>query len=188
GKSNDQAYNNFQEDNLSYNGSHDDDYKNIQEDGIQEDSSSHTESHEEVRESPLGPCIFGINGIWTADWPTIPRNSNRESIKTGCTCFINMCWSLNASNPTITKMDLKHQGHIPSPDTIHFANVYRQLPQNHRHSRLVGQALMSDETTSSYIWVLKNLLAATNNLPPTTIYSDCDTGLGPAIEIILPTT
>ncbi|RIB13504.1 hypothetical protein C2G38_2197668 [Gigaspora rosea] len=51
GESNDQAYNNFQEDNLSCTRSHDDDYENIQEDGIQEDSSSRTKSHEEVRES-----------------------------------------------------------------------------------------------------------------------------------------
>ncbi|CAG8451733.1 20169_t:CDS:1 [Gigaspora rosea] len=58
----------------------------------------------------------------------------------------------------------------------------------HRHSRLVGQALISDETTSLYIWVLKNLLVATNNLQPTTIYSDCDTELGLAIEITLSTT
>src|SRR5579859_809554 len=58
----------------------------------------------------------------------------------------------------------------------------------HRHSRLVAQALMSDETTTSYMWVLNNLLKATNNLLPMTIFSDCDTGLGPAIETVFPTT
>ena len=58
----------------------------------------------------------------------------------------------------------------------------------HRRSRLIAQALMSDETSSSYIWVLKNLLEAVNNLQPLTIYSDCDTGLGPAIETIFPFT
>ena len=58
----------------------------------------------------------------------------------------------------------------------------------HRHSRLVAQALMSDETTSSYMWVLNNLLTASNNLVPKTIFFDCDTGLGPAIETVLPTT
>ena len=47
---------------------------------------------------------------------------------------------------------------------------------------------MSDETTTSYMWVLKNLLEAVNNLQPLTIYSDCDTGLGPAIETIFPFT
>ncbi|CAG8809231.1 3360_t:CDS:1, partial [Gigaspora rosea] len=50
-ESNDQAYNNFQEDNLFYTGSRNDNYENIQKDGIPEDSSSCTESHEEVRES-----------------------------------------------------------------------------------------------------------------------------------------
>ncbi|CAG8819631.1 11106_t:CDS:2 [Gigaspora rosea] len=57
--------------------------------------------------------------------------------------------------------------------TSHQQNLYLKY-HKHRHSRLVGQTLMSDKTTLSYIWVLKNLLAATNNLPPTTIYSDYD--------------
>jgi hypothetical protein len=58
----------------------------------------------------------------------------------------------------------------------------------HHRSRLIAQALMSDETTTSYMWVLKNLLEAVNNLQPLTIYSNCDTGLGPAIETIFPFT
>ncbi|CAG8635822.1 8456_t:CDS:2 [Gigaspora margarita] len=52
----------------------------------------------------------------------------------------------------------------------------------HRHSRLLAQALMLDKMTLLYTWVLNNLLTATNNLFPLTIFSDCDTGLGPAIE------
>ncbi|CAG8804664.1 7502_t:CDS:1, partial [Racocetra persica] len=52
----------------------------------------------------------------------------------------------------------------------------------HRHLRLLVQALMSDETTSSYTWVLNNMMAATDNLLPSTIFSNCDTGLGPAID------
>jgi len=248
------------------------------------------------------------------------KQRNKESIKTGCTCFINMCWPLKSQKPSITKMNLTHYGHSLNPETIQFANVYRQIPQTvmdkikfyvntihsinqhtlrqllqgefedhlfldrdlanaiqqfrrnnidsekdpendasnllkelqkkkendptwfisyhcvknrlfhlfwmtpyqqtlylkyhdviltdntartnkyrmslclfvgvdeHRRSRLVAQALMSDETTSSYMWVLNNLLTASNNLAPKTIFSDCDTRLGPAIETVLPTT
>ncbi|CAG8830386.1 5511_t:CDS:2, partial [Racocetra persica] len=191
---------------------------------------------------------------------------HRESVKTDCTCFINMYWPLKSSNPTITKMNLEHHRHDLNPRIIRFADIYRQLSQNimdkiqfyvntiydinqytlrqllcnpendalnlfkelqkmkkndstwfityhciknhlyyifwmipyqqtlylkyydHHYSRVVAQALMLDETTSSYIWVLKNLLAATNNLSPMIIYSDCDTELGLAIESVLPTT
>ncbi|RIA84200.1 hypothetical protein C1645_832618 [Glomus cerebriforme] len=41
---------------------------------------------------------------------------------------------------------------------------------------------MSDETTSSYMCILNNFLAVTNNLAPKTIFSDCNTGLELAIE------
>ncbi len=248
------------------------------------------------------------------------KQRKRESIKTECTCFINMCWPLKSQSPSITKMNLTHHGHSLNPKMIQFANVYRQLPQTvmdkikfyvntihginqhtlrqllqgefkdhlfldrdlanaiqqfrkgdtdserdpendasnllkelqkmkendptwfityhcvknrlfhlfwmtpcqqtlylryhdviltdntartnkyhlslclfvgvdeHHHSRLVAQALMSDETTSSYMWVLNNFLVATNNLAPKMIFSDCDTGLEPAIETVFPTT
>ncbi|CAG8738274.1 6036_t:CDS:2, partial [Funneliformis caledonium] len=55
---------------------------------------------------------------------------NRNSIKTSCTCFINICWPFKSSGLTITKLNLTHHGHTLNPDTIHFANIYRQLPQN----------------------------------------------------------
>ncbi|CAG8739990.1 9484_t:CDS:2, partial [Cetraspora pellucida] len=50
------------------------------------------------------------------------QQCNRESIKTDCTCYINMCWLLKSSNPAITKMNLEHHGHVLSPETIRFAN------------------------------------------------------------------
>ncbi|CAG8806079.1 26595_t:CDS:2, partial [Gigaspora margarita] len=246
------------------------------------------------------------------------QQCNRKSVKTECTCFVNICWPL--SSPGL-KLNLTHYGHALNPDTAAFANVYRQFSQNimdkiefyvravhginqqtlrqllqsefedqlflykdlanaiqqfrrgdimnseqdpendasnllqtlrkmrdddptwfiaehcvknrlyhvfwisplqqniyfkhhdviltdntaqtnkyrlslclfvgvdeHRHSRVIAQALMSDETTSSYMWVLNKLLEATNNVAPITIYSDCDTGLGPAIETVFPNT
>ncbi|KAF0516279.1 protein far1-related sequence 5-like [Gigaspora margarita] len=151
GESNDQAYNNFQEDNLPYTGSHDDDYEIIQKNSIQKDSLFHTESHEEVqvshakitkRRSPktlLIPdaafeqasrlCVRMIFKYWDHAYLVLIayeqqtgfvwRIQDKKLDKNG-----------DVYNSTITKMDLKHHGHIPSPDTIHFANVYRQLSQN----------------------------------------------------------
>ncbi|CAG8812556.1 5512_t:CDS:2, partial [Cetraspora pellucida] len=55
---------------------------------------------------------------------------NRESVKMACTCFINMSWPLKSSNPSITKMNLEHHGHVLNPRKFCFANVYQQLPQN----------------------------------------------------------
>ncbi|CAG8705502.1 3440_t:CDS:2, partial [Cetraspora pellucida] len=52
------------------------------------------------------------------------QQHNRESIKTEYTCFINMCWPLKSSNPTVTKINLEHHGHVLSPNTICFANIY----------------------------------------------------------------
>ncbi|CAG8748508.1 11714_t:CDS:2, partial [Racocetra persica] len=191
----------------------------------------------------------------------LSEQRHRESVKTDCTCFINMCWLFKSSNLTITKMNLEHHGYDLNSEIICFhtlrqllcgkfkeqlfldkdlANAIQQFrrnniidsewdPENDASNLLKelqkmkkndstwfityhyiknhlyyifwmtsyqqtlylkyydiiltdNTALMSDETTSSYIWVLKNLLAATNNLLPMTIYSDCDTGLGPAIE------
>ena len=55
------------------------------------------------------------------------KQRNRESIKTSCTCFINMCWPLKSSGPSITKMNLIHYGHTLNPETIQFAHKYQQL-------------------------------------------------------------
>ncbi|RIB23169.1 hypothetical protein C2G38_896146 [Gigaspora rosea] len=58
------------------------------------------------------------------------QQRNRKSVKTNCTCFINICWPLSAPRPSITKLNLTHYGHELCPDSAHFINVYRQLPQN----------------------------------------------------------
>ncbi|CAG8780775.1 10018_t:CDS:2, partial [Gigaspora margarita] len=49
-----------------------------------------------------------------------------------------------------------------------------------------AQALLSDETSTSYIWVLELLLEANNGIIPTTIISDADTGLDAALKTFLP--
>ncbi len=58
------------------------------------------------------------------------KQHNRESVKTNCTCFINVYWPFKSPGPSITKMNLTHYGHTLNPETVQFANVYRQLPQN----------------------------------------------------------
>ncbi|CAG8602576.1 11519_t:CDS:2, partial [Cetraspora pellucida] len=58
------------------------------------------------------------------------QQCNRKSIKTNCTCFINICWLLSSPGPSITKLNLTHYGHTPCPNSAHFSNTYRQLPQN----------------------------------------------------------
>ncbi|CAG8621774.1 12632_t:CDS:2 [Funneliformis mosseae] len=42
----------------------------------------------------------------------------KQSVKTECTCFINMCWPLKSPGPPITKMNLAHYGHTLNPETI----------------------------------------------------------------------
>ncbi|GBB98120.1 hypothetical protein RclHR1_03140019 [Rhizophagus clarus] len=57
---------------------------------------------------------------------------------------------------------------------------------NRNHTRIFAQALLSDETSSSYVWVLEQLLKANNGILPTVLLSDADTGLDAAIKNFLP--
>ncbi|KAF0466330.1 protein far1-related sequence 5-like [Gigaspora margarita] len=58
------------------------------------------------------------------------QQCNRNSFKTECTCFVNICWLLSLPGPVITKLNLMHYGYALNPDTAVFANVYRQFSQN----------------------------------------------------------
>ncbi|CAG8637108.1 31992_t:CDS:2, partial [Racocetra persica] len=126
------------------------------------------------------------------------QQHNRKSIKTNCTCFINICWPLSLPAPSITKLNLTHFGHTlcsdshfrkgditdpeqdPENDVSNLLKILRTLKKEDPTWFIAEyfQALMSDKTTSLYIWVLNNLIAATDNSPLLTIFSDCDTGLG----------
>ncbi|CAB4411418.1 unnamed protein product [Rhizophagus irregularis] len=57
---------------------------------------------------------------------------------------------------------------------------------NRNHTRIFAQALLSDETSASYTWVLEQLLEANNGITPTIIISDADTGLDAALKTLLP--
>ncbi|PKY60070.1 hypothetical protein RhiirA4_483348, partial [Rhizophagus irregularis] len=73
-----------------------------------------------------------IGFVWRIQDKYLDKNGGvyKESIKTGCTCFINMCWPLKSQCPSITKMNLTYDGHSLNPEMIQFANIYRQIPQD----------------------------------------------------------
>ncbi|KAF0548423.1 hypothetical protein F8M41_026128 [Gigaspora margarita] len=60
----------------------------------------------------------------------LSQQCNRKSVKTNCTCYINICWLLKVLGPSITKLNLIHYGHELCPNNAHFINVYQLLPQN----------------------------------------------------------
>ncbi|EXX52530.1 hypothetical protein RirG_252250 [Rhizophagus irregularis DAOM 197198w] len=57
---------------------------------------------------------------------------------------------------------------------------------NQNYTRIFAQALLSDEISASYTWVLEQLLEANNGITPTIIISDADTGLDVALKPLLP--
>uniref|UniRef100_U9TZU5 Uncharacterized protein n=1 Tax=Rhizophagus irregularis (strain DAOM 181602 / DAOM 197198 / MUCL 43194) TaxID=747089 RepID=U9TZU5_RHIID len=67
-----------------------------------------------------------IGFVWRIQDKYLDKNGGvyKESIKTGCTCFIYMCWPLKSQCPSITKMNLTYDGHSLNPEIIQFANVY----------------------------------------------------------------
>lgn len=57
---------------------------------------------------------------------------------------------------------------------------------NRNHTQVFAQALLSDETSASYTWVLEQLLEANDGISPLVIISDADTGLDAALKLYLP--
>src|SRR5579862_697564 len=57
---------------------------------------------------------------------------------------------------------------------------------NRNHTQVFAQALLSDETSASYTWVLEQLLEANDGISPSVIISDADTGLDAALKTFLP--
>ncbi|CAG8538139.1 3986_t:CDS:2, partial [Funneliformis caledonium] len=70
--------------------------------------------------------------VWRIQDKYLDKNGGvyKQSVKIECTCFINMCWPLKSPGPSITKMNLAYYGHTLNSETIKFANIYRQFPQN----------------------------------------------------------
>ena len=57
---------------------------------------------------------------------------------------------------------------------------------NRNHTRVFAQALLSDETSSSYVWVLEQLLKSNNGILPSVLLGDADTGLDSSVKSFLP--
>jgi transposase-like protein len=59
---------------------------------------------------------------------------------------------------------------------------------NHFQSRLLGYALLVDETSDTFIWLMKTWLRAMGGKPPTAIITDQDRAMKVAIEEVFPNT
>lgn len=71
-------------------------------------------------------------------------------------------------------------GDVISFDTTYITNKYK-MPfapfigvNNHFQSRLLGCALLSDETKNTFIWLMKIWLRAMGGKPPNAIITDQD--------------
>jgi hypothetical protein len=79
-------------------------------------------------------------------------------------------------------------------DNTHKSNRYNMylsvtlVVDNHERSRLVATALLSDETISSYQWILECLKKSSNNVIPCTLYTDGDLAMIAAIQKVIPET
>ncbi|CAG8717252.1 7941_t:CDS:2, partial [Racocetra fulgida] len=56
---------------------------------------------------------------------------------------------------------------------------------NYNHSHLVATAVISNETKETFLWVLENLLKATNRLTPKLLFIDADCAMVAAINEVL---
>jgi len=59
---------------------------------------------------------------------------------------------------------------------------------NYNQSRTVAQALIEDETESTFQWILDCILRATNFLFPRVIFTDGDLAMAAAIRAKMPDT
>jgi hypothetical protein len=79
-------------------------------------------------------------------------------------------------------------------DNTHKSNRYNMylsvtlVVDNHDRSRLVATALLSDETISSYQWVLECLKKSSSNVIPCTLFTDGDLAMMAAMQRAIPET
>jgi hypothetical protein len=79
-------------------------------------------------------------------------------------------------------------------DSTYGANIYKLrlcllvAIDNNNMSRIVAQAVLSDETADAYKWLFQCLLHATDNVPPVTLFTDSDPAVINACHEIFPTT
>ncbi|CAG8651765.1 11622_t:CDS:2, partial [Scutellospora calospora] len=64
----------------------------------------------------------------------------------------------------------------------------RRLSDNYGRFRNVANALVEDELSSTYVWILQYLLKATNNVVPKSFWTDSEPGLISAVSQVFPNT
>ncbi|XP_068666217.1 protein FAR1-RELATED SEQUENCE 4-like isoform X2 [Aristolochia californica] len=104
-------------------------------------------------------------------------------------CFKNVFW-LDAKS----RMDYTHFGDVVTFDTTYLRNKY-QIPlatfvgvNHHGQSILLGCALISDDTTSSFTWVFRTWLMAMSGKPPVAIIIDQGMAIEAAVVEVFPNT
>jgi hypothetical protein len=90
--------------------------------------------------------------------------------------------------------DYQEFGDVISFDTTYITNKYK-MPfapfigvNNHFQSRLLGCALLSDESMHTFIWLMKTWLRAMGGKPPNAIITDQDRAMKAAIKEVFPNT
>ncbi|XVF09481.1 hypothetical protein REPUB_Repub07fG0096700 [Reevesia pubescens] len=84
-------------------------------------------------------------------------------------------------------------GDVVAFDTTYKKNAYDRplmpiVGVNHHHQTIVfGIALLADETTDTFVWVLRTFLHAMLNKPPTSFVTDGDRAMQRAIRTVFPT-
>jgi len=84
--------------------------------------------------------------------------------------------------------DYKEFGDVISFDTTYITNKYK-MPfspfigvNNHFQSRLLGCALLANETSETFTWLMKTRLREMGSKPPNAIITDQDGAMKVAIE------
>ena len=91
-----------------------------------------------------------------------------------------------------SREDYKIFGDVVSFDTTYITNKYK-MPfapfigvNNHFQSTLLGCALLADETTSTFVWLMKTWVRAMGGKTPIAILTDQDRAMKAAIEVVFP--
>ncbi|KAK9198736.1 hypothetical protein WN944_013922 [Citrus x changshan-huyou] len=91
-----------------------------------------------------------------------------------------------------SREDYKIFGDVVSFDTTYITNKYRMLfapfigVNNHFQSILLGCALLADETTSTFVWLMQTWLRAMGGKHPIAILTNQDKAMKAAISIVFP--
>ncbi|KAK1550107.1 hypothetical protein Q3G72_013813 [Acer saccharum] len=93
-----------------------------------------------------------------------------------------------------SREDYKVFGDVVSFDTTYVTNKYK-MPfapfigvNNHFQSILLGCALLVDETTSTFVWLMQTWVRAMGRKSPISILTDQDKAMKAAISIVFPNT